>query len=183
MTGEATIAVARGLASDAAARVGTLFDVYHPRLYRLARRMVRDPDAARDLVQETFLRAARSPQTIPADTTGEEAWLVRVLINLCRDRWRRQTTRERLDDGQQRGDVQSAPSDPEAALIARSVVWHALERLAPRRRAVLILHELEGASVGHIAKLFGISATTVRWHLSRGRRDLVRAISQQGLAE
>jgi RNA polymerase sigma-70 factor, ECF subfamily len=182
MTAEATIAVAERPAADRAARLSTLFDAYHDRLYRLARRMVRDPDTARDLVQDTFLRAARGLETIPSDFPGEEAWLVRVLINLCRDRWRRRTTRDRFDN-RQRADMRPAAADPEPALIARSVVWHALDRLAPRRRAVLVMHELEGASIERIAKLFGISAITVRWHLSRGRCELARLISQQGSVE
>ena len=41
--------------------------------------------------------------------------------------------------------------DPEAALVARSVVWRALATLDPRRRAVLVMHELEGSPVEVIA--------------------------------
>src|SRR2546423_4860009 len=48
--------------TEAADRLGTLFDIHHTRLFRLARRLSRDADEARDLVQDTFLRAARSPR-------------------------------------------------------------------------------------------------------------------------
>ena len=48
---------------------------------------------ARDLVQETFLRAARAPQRGADGASHEEAWLVRVLINVCRDRWRQAAVR------------------------------------------------------------------------------------------
>src|SRR5215208_3826740 len=78
---------------DIAARVGALFDLHHPRLFRLARRLSRNADDARDVVQETFLRAARSPRSIPYGVSNEEAWLVRVLINICRDRWRQASVR------------------------------------------------------------------------------------------
>jgi DNA-directed RNA polymerase specialized sigma24 family protein len=67
----------------------------------------------------------------------------------------------------------------ESALVARSVVWHALDALAPRRRAVVVLHELEGAPVGRIAALLGVTEVTVRWHLSMGRRQLARVIRGQ----
>ena len=179
MASEATIAVAHQGATDAAGRLAALFDEHHQRLYRLARRMAGDGETARDLVQETFLRAARSPKTIPLDPTAEEAWLVRVLVNLCRDRWRRQTTRGRFEV-EEAGRLSHTTADSESALIAHSVIWRALANLPPRRRAVLVMHELEGATVKHVAALLGISATTVRWHLSRGRRELVRAISRQG---
>jgi RNA polymerase sigma factor (sigma-70 family) len=70
----------------------------------------------------------------------------------------------------------AGPADPETALIARSVVWNALDELAPRRRAVIVMHELEGASVESIARLLGVAAVTVRWHLSRGRLQLAKVI-------
>ena len=175
MTGEAvTVATANHEADAAADRLGALFDVHHQRLYRLARRLSGSADEARDLVQDTFLRAARAPASIPSGASAEEAWLVRVLVNLCRDRWRQTANRERLDRATAPTRIESA--DPEAALVARSVVWRALETLDPRRRAVLVMHELEGAPIAVIARTLGVTAVTVRWHLSKGRRQLAAAI-------
>ena len=166
---------------DAAARLGILFDVHHQRLYRLARRLSSSADEASDLVQETFLRAARSPQSVPAGSgDNAEAWLVRVLVNIKRDEWRRAAARKRLDPEGVAHSARADPGDHEAAFIARTTVWKALERLPPRRRAVLILHELEGAAVPAIAKLLGVTAVTVRWHLSRGRRELADVIRGPG---
>ena len=51
---------------DPVSRLGPLFDTHHQRLYRLARRLARQGDDAHDLVQETFLRAARSPRSLQA---------------------------------------------------------------------------------------------------------------------
>src|SRR5262245_29451145 len=78
-----------------AERLSTLFDAHYDRLYRLARRLTPSPDEARDLVQETFLRAARSPKSVPAGRSAEEAWLVRVLVNIRRDDWRKAAVRRR----------------------------------------------------------------------------------------
>jgi RNA polymerase sigma-70 factor (ECF subfamily) len=161
---------------DGVARVGALFDLHHQRLFRLARRLSRNADDARDLVQETFLRAARSPRSIPEGASNEEAWLVRVLINICRDRWRHSAvrTRARLN-----GSVAAEPAfDPEPHLIAKSLVRHALDALPPRRRAILILYELEGAAIPTIAQLVGVTPVTVRWHLSMGRREMARVLGR-----
>src|SRR2546428_7624382 len=76
-------------------RVAALFDAHEERLYRLARRLASSADEARDLVQETFLRAAASPVSVPAGAAHEEAWLVRVLINIRRDQWRKAAVRKR----------------------------------------------------------------------------------------
>jgi DNA-directed RNA polymerase specialized sigma24 family protein len=63
--------------------------------------------------------------------------------------------------------------------VARATIWRALDALPPRRRAVVVLHELEELAIPAIASLLGISAITVRWHLSAGRRDLARILRPQ----
>src|ERR1700733_9658308 len=80
-----------------AERLTALFDVHYARLYRLARRLAPSTDDALDLVQETFLRAAQFPKSIPVGVTNEEAWLVRVLINIRRDQGRKRSLRDRHD--------------------------------------------------------------------------------------
>ena len=158
-------------------RLAELFDLHHQRLYRLARRLTDSRDEAEDLVQETFLRVVRSPNAVPVGPVSEEAWLVRVLINICRDQWRRKSTRQRLDETYRSGWGHERTGHPEIALVAQSTVWRALQDLAPRRRMTVILYELEGVGISDIARLLGVSAITVRWHLSRGRKELARIIS------
>lgn len=137
------------LADDAVERLAALFDLHHDRLYRLARRMAPNIDDALDLVQETFLKAARSPKSIPVGAANEQAWLVRVLINIRRDQWRRISVRDRHDKTWLGGgDQASGNRDPEAALIAKSAIWQALDVLPPRRRAIIVMHELEGRDSG-----------------------------------
>jgi RNA polymerase sigma-70 factor (ECF subfamily) len=162
--------VRSGTADD---RLAELFEDHHDRLFRLARRLTLRRDDALDLVQETFLRVARRPSSIPTGSADEEAWLVRILINIQRDCWRRAVVRERHDAV--RHSVASTDS-PEAALVARATIWRAIDVLPPRRRAVLVLYELEERSTAEIAGLLGITRMTVRWHLSKGRRDLARAL-------
>ena len=162
--------------TDPAGRLGAMFDAHHQRLFRLARRLSPSADEARDLVQETFLRAARSPHSIPEG--NEEAWLVRVLVNIKRDEWRRTAAKKRIDPEGEAHAARAQPSDHETALIAKTTVWRALERLPPRRRAIIVMYELEGATIPSIAKLLGVNAVTVRWHLSRGRRELADVVQR-----
>ena len=162
------------MAASDTERLAALFDGHHDRLYRLARRLVATADEALDLVQETFLNAARAVRSIPSGFTQEEAWLVRVLINIRRDQWRKASVRQRYDEYARRS--AAAARDGEAAFVAHAAVWSALDALSPRRRAAIVMHELEGLSVKDIAATLRISAITVRWHLSRGRRDLARLL-------
>jgi RNA polymerase sigma factor (sigma-70 family) len=162
---------------DPAGRIADLFQAHHARLFRLARRLVRGSDDPLDLVQETFLRAARAPDRVPVGASNEEAWLVRVLINLCKDSWRHHAVRSRAIV-ERRVEAPGA-CDGEPGMVAHAIVWQALDRLPPRRRAILVMYELEGASIPAIAALLGVAAVTVRWHLMVGRREMARALGDE----
>ena len=177
MTVEATATMSAEDPAAPAERITRLFTTHRRRLYALARRLSSSREDACDLVQEAFLRAARAPDAIPHGPQAEEAWLVRVLVNLCRDRWRQAKGRRRLDSWVDYGPQQTR-RDPESPLMASAMVWRALEALSPRRRAVIVLRELEGASMQETARLLGVTAVTVRWHLSRGRYELRRILER-----
>lgn len=158
-------------------RLSDLFDAHHERLYRLARRLSSSSDDALDLVQDTFVRAATHVASVPNGHVDEEAWLVRVLVNLRRDQWRKLGVRAR--HGAQAQISEATTGGEEGAWIARMAVWRALETLPPRRRAVIVMHELEGLPVPSIAHALGVSAVTVRWHLSKARRQLAVALREE----
>ena len=151
-------------------RLAGLFDAHQQRLFHLALRLCSDREEARDLVQETFLRAARQPGAVAG-----EPWLVRTLVNLCRDRYRRLAVRSRAREELTREGKQERVH-PEETQVARATVKAALARLAPRRRAVLVLHELEGRPVRDVARLLGVTEVTVRWHLLAARRELAKVL-------
>src|SRR4030095_8336318 len=102
----------------------------------------------RDLMQESFLRAARSLSSVPIGDAREEAWLVRVLINIQRDIWRKKAVRQRLAPTLA-PDTCVRPEE-ERTFITKHIVWQALDRLVPRRRAVLVMHEIEGMQISAV---------------------------------
>ena len=159
-------------AADSTERLAELFQAHGDRLYRLARRLTTTADEARDLVQDTFVRAATKLGSVPDAAADAEAWLVRVLVNLRRDQWRKAAVRTRLPAEP----VHQRSLDAESQLIARDTIWKALDLLPPRRRAVVILYELEGLGIPAIASLLGITAITTRWHLAKARLDLARIL-------
>lgn len=157
-------------------RLSVLFDTYEDKLYRLARRLSANAEDAHDLVQDTFLRAARSVTSIPIGAE-EYAWLVRVLINIRRDQWRKAAVRVKWA-ALAAPVAEAARPVAESALIAKQTIWSALDRLAPRRRAIVVLSEIEGMSPADIAALLGVAVMTVRWHLSMARRELHRTLAE-----
>lgn len=174
--GEAEVALTS--TTPATERLTALFDAHAERLHRLARRLTPSADAALDLVQDVFLRAARAPGSVPHGHRDEEAWLVRVLVNLRRDQWRKESVRRR--EAAQAGPPATETANPEPAYVHGLTVWRALDVLSPRRRAILVLHELDAMPAPAIAALLGITTITVRWHLARGRRELATCLRDRG---
>ena len=159
--------------SDRSARaetVGRLFDLHHARLHRLAFRMTWGADDARDLVQESFLRAIE--RSLPEDPAAAERWLVRVLVNLCRDRHRRRVVR-RAHAEEARRDEPAHGSDPGVDAAVRDAV----AELPVRQRAVVVLHEIEGHTLAEVAEILGIAAVTARWHHHAALKTLRRELS------
>jgi DNA-directed RNA polymerase specialized sigma24 family protein len=86
MSGEpaAVVSPVDATSDDRGERLAALFDAHEDRLYCLARRLAASGDDAGDLVQDTFLRAAQSLRSVPIGLGKEEAWLVRVVVNIRR---------------------------------------------------------------------------------------------------
>jgi RNA polymerase sigma-70 factor (ECF subfamily) len=163
--------------NSAVDRLGPIFDRLHGRLYTLALRLTSDPAEADDLVQEAFLKVARSPERLPTGERSEEAWLVRVLVNLSRDRFRRSAVRRRY--ARENPGETAEPPRQGSSVVARLTVGSAMRRLEPRRRAIVILRYLEDLEPREIAELLGLPGATVRWHLARARRELAQQLDEE----
>ena len=168
LEGRGTVTSDEGARAD---EVGRLFDRHQSRLYKLALRLTWGDDDARDLVQECFLRAIE--HRVPDDPVAAERWLVRVLINLCRDRRRRGGVRHAYAQDARNG-VPAAVHDP----AVNAAVREAVLALPVRQRAVVVLHEVEGRTLHEVAAMLGIAAVTARWHLHVALRSLRKELSR-----
>ena len=160
-------------------------------LYRVARGVLGSDDGAEDVVQETFLRAFIGLRGFRGEA-DLRTWLTRILLNEGRRRRRRQ--RDTIELGaleaeQKQEKMQNssfpilvADGDPERA-AARSEIGRRLERaiddLPVAFRVVLVLRDVEGASIQQTAKLLGIRRETVKTRLRRARRRLREILGEQ----
>jgi RNA polymerase sigma-70 factor (ECF subfamily) len=159
---------------------------YLDALYGTAVRLARSPDAAQDLVQDTYLKAFRARDRFQAGT-NLKAWLYTILHNTWRNR-RRDQARSRVEadseivDGaaEQAGDMLSAPPDsPEAVLVNASLsedLRVALARVPEAFRETIWLRDVEELSYQEIATVLDVPVGTVMSRLSRGRKQLHAAL-------
>lgn len=148
-----------------------LYRRHHSRIARYVRRRVGDPDAAADLVAETFLTALEHLPRYRDRGRPFHAWLYRLATSRVH-RWlrRRPPARVLVLEGHEPASEERA--DPDAPGLARA----ALLTLPPRYQAALALHHLEGLSVEETAAVLGCRPGTVKARLSRGRARLRRAL-------
>jgi RNA polymerase sigma-70 factor (sigma-E family) len=166
-----------GVRLDADALVIALFQAEAARLVQLARWFVDDRTAAEDLVQEAFLRLARSQHRIN-DPDRAAAYLRSIVINLARDHNRRGlvSLRHRLPADP---DDRSA-EDHAAADESRREVIAALRALPRRQRDCVVLRYYLELSVADIAETLGLSPNSVKTHLQRGLRSLKTVLEVKG---
>ncbi len=161
---------------------------YQERAHRLAWSITKNAEDARDLSQEAFVRLYQSARSF-GGRAKFSTWFYRILVNLCLDhrrknRWWQRWARDERDDpsGESLLDRQPAPAvDPVDALgreRAVSSLWAAVDRLAPRQRAAVILRVREDLPTGEIATVLRCSEATVRVHLHRALAALRKTVEK-----
>ena len=134
------------------------------RLDAAARLILRDPELARDAVQEGFLRAWRN---LPAlrDPDRFDAWIRRLVVHSCIDATRRR--RRRVIEVELTPMNGPAVHDMTSAVADRELLDEALKHLDPEWRAVVVLHYFLGMPLPNVAATMGIPLGTAKSRLHR----------------
>jgi RNA polymerase sigma-70 factor (ECF subfamily) len=139
-----------------------LVDLRLARLDAAARLIVRDPELARDAVQEALIRAWRDLPGL-RDPDRFDGWLHKLTVNSCLDLLRRRRRRA-IEVALTPIDLPSA-TDVAGSLADRDLVDRALARLDPGHRAVVALHYLLGMPLPEVAASLGIPLGTAKSRL------------------
>jgi RNA polymerase sigma-70 factor (ECF subfamily) len=157
-------------------------------IYALAYRTLGREEDARDVCQETFLRAFRALDGFKGQAKFS-SWLYRIALNLCRDWMRRERrapvlpTPDGVDlvelagegDGVERVDETVARRD-----LSRAVA-RAMRSLPEEQRAAVVLKEYHGLTFQEIADLLGCPLSTVKTRLYQGLTVLRRELEKSGI--
>ena len=167
-----------------------LVRAYDHSVLRLANNMLRSPEDARDVYQETFLRVYRNLHTFRFDCSFH-TWIYRIATNLCLDQLRKRKVRreepavlETADGIRDRLDSvpeQHVDGDPQRNLYSgqiRRKVREALNELTPRERMVFELRHYEGLRLKNIGEIVGTTEEAAKNCLFRATQKMRVALEE-----
>ena len=174
-----------------------LVERYQERAFRLALRVLRDEEWAKDVVQEGFLKVYRSLDRFEGRSSFY-TWMYRVMMNLCLDAKRRDR-RDRHVEWEEGAPIEPDPAAPDAASALyqeqvgpagsleraqlRGFVAKAIEQLSDDARQTLLLREIEGLSYAEIAECLGVPKVTVMSRLHHARRRVREILVASGAVD
>jgi RNA polymerase sigma-70 factor (ECF subfamily) len=167
-----------------------LVRAYDQSVLRLAMNMLRSPEDARDVYQETFLRVYRNLNKFRFDCSFH-TWLYRIATNLCLDQLRKRkvrreeptvlTTPEGTLDRMDTVPEERVDGDPQRNLMSgqiRKRVKETLAQLTPRERMVFELRHYEGLRLRRIGEVLGTTEEAAKNCLFRATQKMRTALGE-----
>ena len=164
---------------------------YQRKVYSVALSMVKNPEDAMDIAQDSFIKVHRYLGGFQGSSSFY-TWLYRIVVNLCIDHLRRAGKRINVDFDERIGQQNQAAegnamiasrqdADPSKVLRRKELAVHirgAVDALPPYHRAVIVMREIEGMSYAEIAKAMKVSKGTIMSRLHHARQKLQKSLGE-----
>lgn len=169
------------------AEFARMVDLYSTQIYRLALKMLGDPQDAEDVLQTTFLKALQSVRNFEG-RSSLSTWLYRIAVNeaLMLLRRHKPTVPAAMDDENEDDQLQHPTQFtdwcciPEEELLSaesRGRLDLAIRQLPEKLRVVFLLRDVEGLSIKETGEALGLTETAVKTRLLRARLNLREQLS------
>lgn len=155
-----------------------LFDLLAPKMYAVCLRYAKNPDEAKDVLQESFIRVFKHLATFE-NKGAFEGWVKRIFVNTSIEFYRRNLKHSVLDNIEQLPDV--GIESHTIALLKQADLMALVNRLPTGYRTVFNLFAIEGYTHEEIAEMLGISESTSKTQLHKARLHLQAWVLKQQL--
>jgi RNA polymerase sigma-70 factor, ECF subfamily len=154
-----------------------LLERHQAQVYRFGMKMCRDPEDARDVLQDTLLAMARGVRDFRG-ASSVSTWLYTIARSFCIKKRRRSKFAPeperslQTDAANETADLADPGRSPDEVLASREVhdaLEQAIAALEPKYREVLLLRDVEGLSAGEVAEVLGVGVAAVKSRLHRAR--------------
>ncbi len=150
------------------------------RVYGLCRHYLRDPEEARDVAQDIFVRLYQRLDTFRGGETFLP-WLLRLARNACIDRLRRIKSRSPaasvpVEDGPELPATGPSPEEQTEAEGRQRLVQRAIDRLSSKNREIIVLKDIQGLKLEEISEMLALPLGTVKSRSNRARIELARQV-------
>lgn len=155
-----------------------LLERHERRVYRFGLKMCRDPEAAKDVLQETLIAAARTVKDFRG-ASSPSTWLYAIARSFCIKQRRRskfapdqEESMDATETGREVRAIADPGRSPDDALHGKQLegaLERAIASLEPMYREVLLLRDVEGLPASEVAEAVGISVEAVKSRLHRAR--------------
>ena len=149
---------------------------YQRRVFAVAYHYMRNPEEARDMAQEVFVKVY---QQLNRYEVGKKflPWMISVARNACIDQLRKRKARPPLQDVSidDRQQLSAAGPTPEEELVDDSrkrLLYRALAKMSEANREIILLKEIQGLRLEEISRLLSLPVGTVKSRSSRARIEL-----------
>lgn len=158
-----------------------LIDMHIP-VYRFSLRLVRDPERAADIAQETMCRAWQHRDQF-STLRSVKSWLFRIAANLARDGFRQMQRRAVLQLDSEVIDCSAIPDEVVAGNELQQELLQCLTELPRRQAEVIHLRVVEQLSIAEIAEVLDLKAHTVRANLAAARQQMRKRFARHPIIQ
>jgi RNA polymerase sigma-70 factor, ECF subfamily len=154
---------------------------YQARIYGYALHYLRDPEEARDVAQEIFIKMYQHVDGV-RDGRTFVPWMLRLARNCCIDRIRNRKVRpfdfaaEADGETVDRASLHASPEDSLIETARRALLYRALAKLNATNRQIVLLKDIEQLHLADISTRLGLPLGTVKSRCNRARVELAKAV-------
>lgn len=163
-----------------------LIDKYQKRSYNIALKMLKNPDDAKDVSQEAFIKIFKYINKFNFKSSFS-TWMYRIVVNTCIDYIKKNKNTYSLDNpikyegGEIKREIKDDSKNPEDIYdkeMTKELVHKSIDKLDEIHKTVIILRDIEGFSYKEISEILEVSIGTVKSRIKRGRDNLRNIIKE-----